>query len=200
MTARWQNVFQDRIMTQISSQTVFLIWIQLGLLIRIQSSTLDSDPDSTKSLHPDPHMDLNYSAHIRSHPLQLLHSICSNLHRDCRAEIWTRAYRTDTYAVFVAFQFRLGKSSGSGSGLGSIQYLAQFSNNKKITKSCLFCFQYQKHHYLPETWPLIYDYWTVWLHFILDPDPKSGSGSDSNKATSYVSCGSGSTTLPLWLS
>jgi hypothetical protein len=65
-----------------------------------------------------------------------------------------------------------------------------FQNNKKFVQNIL-PFQCQTLHYLPRGWPLILDFLTFSLNFILDPDPKSGSGtvmhsgSSSAKAKSY---------------
>jgi hypothetical protein len=60
-----------------------------------------------------------------------------------------------------------GKVSGSGSGSGSRQYLA-VSKNKKLPKSCI---SMSAAAYFPESWPLIFDFCTFLLHFMLDPDP-----------------------------
>jgi hypothetical protein len=48
------------------------------------------------------------------------------------------AYRRFRLQWTVLFQFRLWKSFGSGSGSGSRQFLARFSNKQIGTKPCLF--------------------------------------------------------------
>ncbi len=64
-----------------------------------------------------------------------------------------------------------------------------FPKQKNCTKSCLF--NGQKQHFSPESWPLIFDFFTFLIKFYTG----SGSQSGSAEAKSYGSFESGSRTL-----
>jgi hypothetical protein len=73
---------------------------------------------------------------------------------------------------------------------GSRQHLAQFST-KNLNK--MMPFQSQKHHYFPENWSLIYNFFNFFIPFYDRSGFKSGSGTESRSGTSTTRhSGSGS--------
>jgi hypothetical protein len=73
---------------------------------------------------------------------------------------------SDLFSVVVPFPVPTCRSFGSGSG--SRQYLAKFSNKQKMAQS--LAFSMSEAVYFPESWPLIFDFLNFLLS-LLDPDP-----------------------------
>jgi hypothetical protein len=89
------------------------------------------------------------------------------------------------FLLWKSFSSGCGCGCGSDSGSGSRLILHSFSTTTKTVQN--LAFSMLKQHWLPESWPPIFDFFTFVLHFMLDPGPNPVPGSGTRTRMHYGS-------------